>query len=845
MDPASFMSFAECLNEPVIIVDANDGGIIWRSSKFKEIVANKRLTLGDKIAIPNTATFDKRLLAFTEDPSFPRHREIPILSGWDGSLSGYSWNWDGREVITIVLKEAVKPTSGRLFSHLLENLPDTAFRCRNDFPTFTMEYLSASCLNLTGYPAEDLIDNRKLCFFDLVHPEDLPNLMSAAQAPFLPGQPFSATFRIIHRSGEIRWIWERSQVAEVRSDNPNFNIVEGFFCDITEKHLREATENANRAKAEFLAQMSHEIRTPMNVILGISEILLHDSNLSDWHRKYLQDIKVSSDSLLTIINDILDQSRLESGKMSLAPIFFDFKQMLDNICSLAQHMATEKKLQFSYETEGDLPNCLYADDVRMRQVLLNLLGNAVKFTDRGSITLRVISGVGCLRFKVVDTGIGIKDGRHTDLFQPLRQLNEGKNRRNQGTGLGLSIIKNIVELMGGTLEMTSVYGEGSTFIVTLPKVVGSENDLRSDIVPTGMTYSPSTAILIVDDNEINLAVAAGLMKTIHGVNCDLALSGLEAVRMAKETDYHLIFMDHMMPDTDGIETTQLIRKAGGHNTTVPIVALTANAVAGVREKLLESMNDFLAKPIQKNELETILYKWLPVSLRLGRRLAAGEAVEAETQKFIDGLKDISDLNSQLGLDNAAGQQEAYEHSLKLLCDKIPMITQLMQDLLNQGDLNELAIHVHGMKSSLAAVGAERLSGLAKDLESAARDGDRPYCDRHLSPFVTDLRQLGNRLRELLSEAARARLVKGAKTNGQTEILERGVPELVLALESFDHDAIYNSLTPLMRYNFGQRENNALLEVRNLVDVFDYAGAQAKLREVFGAILDAADASAAS
>ena len=588
----------------------------------------------------------------------------------------------------------------------------------------------------------------------------------------------------------------------------------------------EALQASSEAKNKFFANMSHEIRTPMNAIMGIAEILLYDPMLTEQQRKYIKDIKMSSESLLTIINDILDISKLESGKLVLIPDNFNLRGMLDNICSLALYLTAEKHLAFRYETEGEIPLSLYGDDVRLRQVLLNLLSNAVKFTHEGSLTLRVVVTTDTLLFSFIDTGVGISLEEQARLFQPFIQADITANRKIKGTGLGLAISKSLVDAMGGQIALTSEHGRGSTFTVTIPKVLGDETALRQEAAAVATSFSPSLKVLIVDDNEVNLSVASGLMKTFHGIHAELALSGPEAVDKAKNTPYDLIFMDHMMPGMDGVEAARLIRALGERYASIPIIALTANAMAGIKDMLMASgLNDFLAKPIIKMDLAEILYKWVPADKRSAR--AETEAKEGPAPQELasvitpDALHWIREINLDAGLEAVAGQQEVYEHSLRLMNDKIPKITRLMAELLEQGNVQELTVHVHGMKSSLATVGALMLSATALDIEKAGKAGDLPYVRECLPSFIEQLQGLGNKLHRLFSESEHT-----AKTiAGDAATLEDGLAALRQALEQHDHEELGRILDSLLSFDFGETSNAALAQVKKDVDVFEYETAR--------------------
>jgi signal transduction histidine kinase/ActR/RegA family two-component response regulator len=367
---------------------------------------------------------------------------------------------------------------------------------------------------------------------------------------------------------------------------------------------------AYQAKTQFLSMMSHEIRTPMNAIIGISDILSCDPKLEAGARQYVADIQAAAGALLSIINDILDLSKLELGKMSLTPTNYNFNKLIDNLMTMAKFLAAEKNVNVILENSVTKRLYLLGDDVRLRQVLLNIIGNAIKFTQNGTVTLKITDIGSKLVFDIIDTGIGIKKEDLPFLFEAFKQVDTDKNRHIKGTGLGLSVSKYLVELMNGSIEVESEYGKGSTFRVYIPKIEGTKPEASKKALPN-LNYGNSVLVLVVDDNELNLTVAAGLLR-IHGIKADKALSGRQALEMVSTNDYQLIFMDQMMPEMDGLETTANIRAMGGRLADLPIIALTANAMAGAKETLLAGgMNDFLTKPIKREELTDILAKWVP------------------------------------------------------------------------------------------------------------------------------------------------------------------------------------------------------------------------------------------
>ncbi len=422
---------------------------------------------------------------------------------------------------------------------------------------------------------------------------------------------------------EITWVDGRT----VRLINGYAITAQKLFSETLEEKIQERTrelqlmtreaeeakkraEDATLAKSQFLANMSHEIRTPMNAILGLSE-LLADAGLDEAHREHVRNIRRSSGILLNIINDILDISKLEAGRLQLVNVHFNLMQTIDQVASLVRGLADSKGIAFNLTSDPLSSVCLYGDDIRLRQILINLLSNAVKFTDAGSVTLAVTVLEDSLVFRVSDTGIGIKEEDIASIFESFSQMDIHKNRNIQGTGLGLPICKSLVDLMGGTLSVSSTYGRGTTFVVTLPRVPGDASQLESEDVREISLYAPDASVLVVDDIDINLYVAEAILEGF-GIRATTAVSGKEALALLEKQDFDLIFMDHMMPDMNGIDATRAIRAMGGKCATVPVVALTANAVSEARAQFgAAGMDDFLAKPIEALKMASILAKWLP------------------------------------------------------------------------------------------------------------------------------------------------------------------------------------------------------------------------------------------
>ena len=396
------------------------------------------------------------------------------------------------------------------------------------------------------------------------------------------------------------------------------------------RELKEKAENASRAKSAFLANMSHEIRTPMNAILGMTEIALR-GRLQSQQRDAIEQIKMASLTLVTIINDILDFSKMESGKLEIVEADYDIKGLVQDVYHLISGKVEEKNLRLEISIDPTMPRILHGDEIRVKQVLINLVNNAVKFTEQGSINLSVTyerkEDQVELRCSVKDTGIGIKEEDLERIFNSFEQSDTFRNRKKEGSGLGLAISRQLVHLMGGEIHVASEYQKGSEFSFEIPQRIVDESacgalelaERQSRPQQSSAQYqnfrAPQAKVLVVDDNLVNRKVAAGLMRPF-AMQVDTAKSGEEAIRMVQEKEYHLIFMDHMMPDMDGVETTHVIRSLEGeYYQKVPIIALTANALSGVKEMFLaEGMNDFVAKPINIKELSEKILTWLPFEL---------------------------------------------------------------------------------------------------------------------------------------------------------------------------------------------------------------------------------------
>ena len=386
-------------------------------------------------------------------------------------------------------------------------------------------------------------------------------------------------------------------------------------------------EQANHAKSNFLANMSHEIRTPMNAIVGMDEMILRESS-NPKVIKYAGEIKTAGKTLLSIINDILDLSKIESGKMEIIPVDFDPRAVISEIYSLTKDKAADKGLEYFLDISPDIPRCIHGDEIRISQIMLNLINNAVKYTQKGHIKLSVAFNrvASLLEFSVEDSGMGIKEEDRTKLFESFTRLQETANRKIEGTGLGLNITKQLLSLMQGTIHVDSVWGEGSTFSAAVPcpvvdaKPIGEDKEyINKDAknTPKPKLYAPSCKMLVIDDNTVNLKVFSALLKD-SGIKITTATSGSDGIEILEKESFDLIFLDQMMPGMSGVETLQVIQERS-LATNTPIICLTADAIKGARENYMRmGFTDYFTKPIIYTDLEELLYKYIPKDMMVER-----------------------------------------------------------------------------------------------------------------------------------------------------------------------------------------------------------------------------------
>jgi PAS domain S-box-containing protein len=514
------------------------------------------------------------------------------------------------------------------FRNLVENMPGAAYRCLLD-EKGTMVYLSRGVEELTGYPARDFIDNKVRAFSDILHPDDRNRRCIADDLPI-----HILEYRIQHANGEVRWIWERSRTAYDAEGQPSYQ--EGVLFDMTERKNAEQTlieakqiaESANQAKSDFLANMSHEIRTPMNAILGFIQLVV-ETRLTPQQHDYLNHVKTAAQALLHILNDILDYSKIEAGRMRISLEAFEMSAVIRDVVELFSLQLREKGIALHSAVDPALPRYLMGDALRLRQVLINLVGNAVKFTERGEIRIQVDSiaetaSTVSLRMRVSDTGIGMALEQVERIFSAFSQADASISRRFGGTGLGLSISKRLIGLMGGEISAESAEGQGSTFIiaVTLQKLAedamlpapaaASEEQVSPEPLAQKTTEQlRGKDVLLVEDNKLNFKLAHVLLSKL-GMQVKGAANGLEAVEWARQQSFDVILMDLQMPEMDGFEATQQIRDRL-QDETPPIIALSASALIKDREACLAvGMVDHIAKPISFEQLTDVLLKWVKV-----------------------------------------------------------------------------------------------------------------------------------------------------------------------------------------------------------------------------------------
>lgn len=629
------------------------------------------------------------------------------------------------------------------------------------------------------------------------------------------------------------WKDRHYQVEEtVLKDN---ELIQGYMMTIVDvtkiieqnhlmKRLVLQTEDANRAKTNFVSNMSHEIRTPMNSIVGITEILLR-SRHSPKEQEYLLNIQSSGRVLLTIINDVLDCSKMEAGKMQLFDEPYDTCSLFHDLRISMENRIGHSGLELIYDIDQDIPCKLKGDMGRIRQVIINLVNNAIKYTEKGSVRFSVHvrqknTDKVMLYYEVADTGIGIRKEDQKILFDAFQRVEMDRNRYVEGTGLGLTISQNLVNMMGGVIEVESEYGKGSRFFFTIEQTIidptpvsavnyNGQKDNVTEKEAECLFIAPEAHILLVDDNELNLVVAKELLKPLR-MQIDTAENGLQAVKMVRGSQYDLVLMDHMMPVMDGIEAAKAIRALPEDKyQKLPIIALTANAMVDARKEFLNAgMNGFVAKPIDFARICNQLKLWLPKDL-------VRDVPKEEAKKLLaDDLSDreIQPEDPQMGFSfeegvKHCGSKAALMKTIRIFYRTIDSKADKIEQCLKEGLISDYVVEVHALKSSALLIGAVPLSEAAKELEGYGKQGKTELLEEKTPDLLAMYRDFKDILKPYADkeEAARQEASNGEWCQALQQIHQ--------CIEQFDLDGVDRIMEKLEEYQIPECIRESMDQLR--------------------------------
>ena len=628
----------------------------------------------------------------------------------------------------------------------------------------------------------------------------------------------------------------------------DYNDIIGYIIIVTDlsermksmKKLEEAkkdAENANNAKSIFLANMSHEIRTPMNAIIGFSELVLK-MDINDEVRNYVTDIKFASHNLLAIINDILDISKIESGKMELVLDSYFTSQLLTDVCLIISPQAVLKGLTFKTKIDENIPRTLYGDKVRIRSVLTNILNNAVKYTQEGSITFEASIAKQTdthvtLEFKISDTGIGIRKENLENLFETFSRFDQKIHYGIEGSGLGLAISNGYVTMMGGQINVDSVYEQGSTFTVTLEQKIIDSSPLEQNYNYDQATKNTGTisnmkvyglSVLVADDNLINLRVAHGIL-SYYGLIVDTAPGGREAVELCRSKNYDFVFMDQMMPEMDGIEAMQKIRKLNSYYApggAGKIIVLTADAIKGTREQLIKKgFDEYLGKPINIAQLERLLLRYVP-SDKISYEEESEVILDTKESAEISILKNaLSQIDITSGISNCGGKIDDYLKVLKITYDYGELQLNELKNAFDKKDYETYIIKIHSLKSTPLNIGATEISALARKQEEQGRAGNFAYIDEYMQTFQTEYRKLLDKLEIVLTHY---QLLKNNSEDTENEMavldesmISRIYKNIERQINNFDFGKVFEILDETKKYKLPEKHLEILTQIEELMN----------------------------